>query len=142
MLVPQALCPLRELARGAAPPERVDVAKERRVRPERREIPEEESQVAVGPENALRKVFDRAMPVQEPCGADPADSPNAGVSVRGVTDEREKIGNEDGLHSELLAYSFRVANLLAAAVHLHDARAADALRQVLVRRPDADFLDL
>ena len=51
-----------------------------------------------------------------------------------------KSGIKTGLHSELLADSFRIADLLTSAVNLHYPVAADALRQVLVGRPDADLL--
>src|SRR4029450_8133455 len=43
-------------------------------------------------------------------------------------------------HAELLANSLCIADLLTSAVNLHYPVAADALRQVLVGRPDADLL--
>src|SRR2546422_4398852 len=43
-------------------------------------------------------------------------------------------------HSELLAHPSRIANRFPLAVDLHDAIATHALGQVLVGRPDADFL--
>ena len=47
-----------------------------------------------------------------------------------------------GLDAELFAYPSRIANRFAPAVDLHHARTSHALRQILVGRPDGDFLDL
>src|SRR5690606_16164278 len=63
-----------------------------------------------------------------------------GISVRRIADEREPVRNQRGLDAELLAYRRRVADLLAAAIDLHDAIALHALREILVRRPDVDLL--
>src|SRR5205814_2580710 len=72
-------------------------------------------------------------------GADPRD---AGIAVGHITHEREQVRNERGIDAELLAYPSRIANRFAAAVDLHHARTSHALRQILVGRPDGDFLDL
>jgi hypothetical protein len=47
-----------------------------------------------------------------------------------------------GLDAELFAYPSRIANRFAPAVDLHHARPSHALRQILIGRPDGDFLDL
>ena len=46
-----------------------------------------------------------------------------------------------GVDAELRAHAVGVADLAALAIDLHDAIADHALREVLVRRPDADLLD-
>ena len=46
------------------------------------------------------------------------------------------------LDAELFAYPSRIANRFAPAVDLHHARTSHALRQILIGRPDGDFLDL
>ena len=81
------------------------------------------------------------MSVQKPCRGDRTDPRNAWISIRGIADEGEEVGNQDGLNSELLANSLCIADLLTSAVNLDYPVAADALRQVFVGRPDADFLD-
>src|SRR5438128_5490957 len=65
---------------------------------------------------------------------------NTRIAVRGVAHQGEEIGNQAGLHAELLAHPVRVANGLPLAVHLDHPVAPHTLRQVLVGRPDADFL--
>ena len=72
---------------------------------------------------------------------DLADAGDAGVAVRASPTSASKSGIRAGLDAELLAHAGRVADGVAAAVHLHDAVAAHALREVLVGRPDADLLD-
>ena len=47
-----------------------------------------------------------------------------------------------GIDAELFAYPGRIANRFAPAVDLHHARTSHALRQILIGRPDGDFLDL
>ena len=47
-----------------------------------------------------------------------------------------------GLDAELFAYPSRIANRFAPAIDLHHARTSHALRQILIGRPDGDFLDL
>ena len=46
-----------------------------------------------------------------------------------------------GIDPELFADPGRIANDVAPAIDLHHARIPHALRQILVRRPDGDFLD-
>ena len=69
------------------------------------------------------------------------DARQSRVAVGGVADEREIVGDERRTDPELRLHARRVANLAAAAIHLHDAIADDALREVLVGRPDAHLLD-
>src|SRR5439155_1221895 len=86
-------------------------------------------------------VFDDAVAVQEPCRGDRSDPRNAWIAVRRVANEREEVGDQRGLHSELLTNSSRISDFLPLAIHLDYVVPADALRQVFVGRPEADFLD-
>jgi hypothetical protein len=104
------------------------------------EILEEQREIAVRAEQLRREVFDSAVPIQESRCANRADSRNAGIAVGRVSDQREKIGDQRGLHSEFLAHAGRIENLLSPAIDLHDAVFANALREVFVRRPDAHLL--
>ena len=70
---------------------------------------------------------------------DRADACDARVAVRGVTDKGEIVGNQRRLDAELASHPGRIADRLAPPVDLNDAVGANALRQVLVRRPDADL---
>src|SRR6266576_2790779 len=72
-------------------------------------------------------------------GADPGDP---GVAVRRIAYEREQVRNKRRIDAELFAYPGGIANRFAPAVDLHHARTAHALRQILIGRPDGDFLDL
>src|SRR6185436_10399311 len=66
---------------------------------------------------------------------------NPGKAVSRITHEREIIGDKPRLDAKLRAHSFRIANHIASTIDLHDAIVDDALRQIFVRRPDANFLD-
>src|SRR4029077_2375509 len=55
--------------------------------------------------------------------------------------EREQVRNELWADAELFAYPSRIANDFAPSVDLHHARTSHALRQILIGRPDSDFLD-
>ena len=70
-----------------------------------------------------------------------AEAGQAGIAVRGVADEREVVGDRRGRDAELLAHAVGVADFAALPIDLHDAAGNDALREVFVGRPDADFLD-
>src|SRR5512143_2932444 len=115
---------------GSAPAQFVDVAEEGRVGSERCQIFEHQRQVTTISQYLGREVFDLSIPVDEPRGRHGADSRNARIAVRSVADEGEVIGNEAWLDAELGAHALGVANLLAPAVHLYDAIAANALGQV------------
>src|SRR2546425_3370455 len=115
-------------------------SEQRRVGPQCRQVLEQQRQIALLPEHGRREVLDDAVLVQEPRRRHGAYPPDAWVSVRRVADEREEVRNQGGLHPELLTHSRRIANLLPLAIHLYYAVPADALRQILVGSPDADFL--
>src|SRR4029453_16721689 len=63
------------------------------------------------------------------------------IAVRAVADQREPVRNRRGRDAELPAHSLLVAHLARAPIELDDPSAADALRQVLVRRAHDDLLD-
>src|SRR5262245_40013078 len=69
-----------------------------------------------------------------------APARQAGEAVSAVTDEGEVVGDGFRADTELLPHTFRVENLVLAAIPLDDL-AADALAEVLVRRADQDLLD-
>ena len=93
------------------------------------------------PSASSAPALDRPARVQEPRGRHAPDARDAGVPVRGVADESEEVGDEGRRHAELRAHRVRVEDLPGAPVDLHDAIPVHALREVLVRRPDADLLD-
>jgi hypothetical protein len=64
-----------------------------------------------------------------------------GVAIGGVADQRQVIRDQRRHDAKLLAHGRGVANTLGAAVDLHDAVPAHALREVLVGGPDADLVD-
>src|SRR6202166_3237238 len=136
----EPLRPGAERGSGTAPRQLVHVTEQVRVGPQSRQVLEEEGQSAALSQDGGREVLEDAMPVQQPCRRDRTDPWDAGIAVGGVADEGEEIGNQVRSHPELLADSLGVADLLAAAIDLDDAIAADALGEVLVGCPDADLL--
>src|SRR5207247_2399543 len=65
---------------------------------------------------------------------------NAWISVCRVADEGEEVRDQRASAPVLLPPARRIADRLPFAIHLYDAVPADALRQILVGSPDADFL--
>src|SRR6266480_5654838 len=57
-----------------------------------------------------------------------------------VADQREEVRDQDRVHTKLSPHAVSIAHLVAAAINLHHALAANALGQILVRCPDADLL--
>ncbi len=92
------------------------------------------------PSTVGRERLDRPMPIQQARRPHRADAGDTRVAVRSVADQRQKVWNQRRLDAELLAHARGIANRLGLAVDLHDAVAFDALREVLVRSPDADLL--
>src|SRR5258707_954684 len=93
-------------------------------------------------EDGIGEVFDGAVARDQRGRRLRADARNAGISVRGIADQREVIGNPVRRYAELGAHAGVVAYLSALAIDLHDAIADHALREILVRSPDADLLDV
>src|SRR2546426_1581498 len=123
----------------AAPPQLVDIAKQRCFSPQCRKIFEHQRGVTMVSQYLWRKVLDRAVPVQEARRRHRADPRNAWISICHVADEGEVIGNQDRVHSELLANAFSIADLVPSAVDLYYAVTPDALRQILVGCPDTNL---
>src|SRR6476469_7334729 len=96
--------------------------------------------LAVVAESLRRELFDVTIPFDESGGGFGPDAGNAGVAVGAVADQGEIIRNECRRNAELFAHTLLVTDLPALSIHLHHALAHDALSQILVRRPDADFL--
>src|SRR5262249_3147979 len=72
--------------------------------------------------------------------SDGPDPRNSRISVCRVADESEVVGDQIGSDAELLANTLHIADLFCLAIDLDDAVATDALREILVRSPDADLL--
>src|ERR1044072_311522 len=132
--------PLGECAGRPSPPELVRAAEERRAGPERREVLEEEGELPALAEDGGWEALDRPVLVQQSSRGHSANPSHAGVAVLCVADQGEEVGDEPGLDAELLPHAGRVADRAAAAVHLNDPVAADALGEVLVVRPDTHLL--
>src|SRR5581483_1814200 len=90
-------------------------------------------------QGAGREALEDAVAVEELCRRLGTDSRNAWITIRGVADESQKIGDQDGGDPEFLAHSFRGKDPVPPAIDLYHPVLADALRQVLVRCPDADL---
>src|SRR6266545_6946605 len=125
---------------GAAPPQVSHVLEKTRVRPERGEIFEQQRPVAAVSQYVRWESLDVAVSVQQPGRRDRSDPGNAGISVCRIAHEGEEVGNQDGVHAEFLAHALCISDFPSFAVDLHHAIVADALRQILVGRPDADLL--
>ena len=69
-----------------------------------------------------------------------ADARDTGEPVGRVADQRKVIRDERRPHAELLPHAFFITHQAALSVHLHHALSNDALRKILVGRPDAHFL--
>src|SRR6185295_17526050 len=80
---------------GAAPTQLVDIAEERRVGSERRQVLEPQRQIAI-PQDAGREALESAVAVEELCRRLGADPGNAWIAICGVADESQKIGDQDG----------------------------------------------
>src|ERR687892_1633224 len=134
--------PGRECRCRTAPAQRLGSIKEWRIGAQRREILEEQREIALFAENVRRKAFDRTVAVQKPGGGPGADARDAGIAVGRVAHEREQVWNELRADAKLFAYPGGIANGFTPAVDLHHPPSPHALRQVLVGRPDGDHLDL
>src|SRR2546423_11078034 len=134
------LRPRRECRSRTAPSQHLDTLEKWRISPERREFLEEQGEIALLSENVRRELFDPAEAVQKPGRGLGADSGNAGITVGGISHQREQVRNQRRIDAELFTYPGRIANRFAAAVDLHHARSAHALPEGLVPRPDNDFL--
>ena len=92
---------------GVGPRQRrsADVVEDLRARPQRRQVLEEQRQVAPLAEHLGREVLDAAVLVHEPGGGDTADAGDARVAVGRVADEGEQVGDQRRVDAELLAHA-------------------------------------
>ena len=126
---------------GPAPAELVDVGEHRRGRAQGRKVLEQQREVALLAEHLGREVLEAAVAVHEPRRGDLADAGDAGVAVRGVAHEREQVGDPRRIDAELLAHARRRCAPCCSGGRPGPRGRRDALREILVRRPDADLLD-
>src|SRR5882762_3117248 len=125
---------------GSAPAQLLNVAEKPGVSLERRQFLEEERQLAPLAEHTRWKVLNAAVSTDETCRGRFTDPRQTWIAVCGVTDEGEEVRDQMRRHTEFHADTRGIANDLRPAVHLHHPLAPDALRQILVRCPDAYLL--
>jgi hypothetical protein len=125
---------------GTHPPQRIDRAEHGHVGAQGGEPLEQKGVRSLRTQHLVRKVLDRPVTADEPRRALGADSGDAGISIRGVPDECEVIGNSRRLHAEFHLHPCSVPNDLGSPVDLHHALTHHTLREVLIGRPYAHFL--
>ncbi len=108
---------------------------------QRGEVLEQQGALKLIAENGSRKVFNGSVAIQQSCGRHRADSGDARISVCGVANQSQEVRNQMRIDAKFLAHAVCISDRLCFAVDLHNAIAADALRQVLIGRPDANLLD-
>ena len=107
-------------------------------RAQRREVLEQQRELALVAEHLGRELLDGAVRVDEPRRRDLADAGNARDSRRRCRRRaRAGRGCAPGPTPNFSRTPVGVAHRVAAAVDLHHAIAAHALREILVGRPDA-----
>jgi hypothetical protein len=153
----QARRPRREVGARSPPAQRVHVDTDRGVRAQRGERAEQLCALALLGERRgqLLRPSDGHLPLGRPGGNALealvagehggrglcAPARQAGIAVRAVAHQGEPVRNRRGRDTELSAHSLLVAHLARAPIELDDPGAADALRQVLVRRAHDDLVD-
>src|SRR5690606_42148355 len=128
----------RKFSGRTAPAQFVDVVENGCIGAECCERDEQRRKLAIILQHVGREGGDRSVAVEQSCSGGGTDAADSREAVRAVADECEIVGNERWWHAELLAHALLVADLVAAPIDLHHARAAYALSEVLVGRPDAD----
>src|SRR5258708_27696972 len=123
-----------------APAQLFYIGKQSRLRPQRGEILEQQRKLPIFPEHRRWKILERAMLVNERRRAYGANARDPGIAVSRVADEREKVGDAFGLDAELRPHTRGIPDLARPTQHLDDAIAPYALREVLVRGPNAHLL--
>src|SRR5580698_829117 len=130
-----------ETLRGSLPLELLDAHEQRRIAAQRRESLEQKREVAAFSQYLGGKFFEEPITVDEPGCSFGTDAGEARIAVRAIAHQREIIRNPFGPYAKLGAHARRIANAVTPAVHLHDALCADALRKILIRRPDRYLLN-
>src|SRR5439155_18806711 len=80
-----------------------------------------------------------AVAIEKLRGCDSTNARDARIAVRGVADEGQEIGDQFRIDAELRADGSGVEDSVPPPIDLHDALAADALRELFVGRPNADL---
>jgi len=89
-----------------------------------------------------RDLLEVLVRAEQRAGADVAEPVETGDAVRGVAHEREEVGHAGRPEPARGAERRLVGDRALATVDLHDALAAQALPEILVRGHDADLIDL
>src|SRR5438874_495960 len=139
-IIPQPCCARGEAVGGSAPVQLVHVREKPGITPERRQLLEPQRQLAPLAEHTRWEVLDGAVAADEACRGRLADPRQTWIPVCGVTDQGEEVRDQMRRHAEFLAHPLRIAYDLGLAVHLNHPLATHALRQILVRCPDAYLL--
>ncbi len=145
---------VRTPRRRSLPSQLVDRVEQRDVLSQRRQIAEQHDPLALALERLRQRTRTRRVHApRPPVGRDRfevaelgehrrgrfrAPSLQSRISVGAVADQRQVVRDRRRRHAELRDDAGFVANRARAPIHLHDARAADALREILVRRADDD----
>src|SRR5487761_290616 len=130
------------MSRGSPPTDVVDFRADGSMRAQRRKVLEEQRQAASFAERFLRKVLDRTISRNQSRCALGADARDSRVAVGAVTHQRQVVRNPLRTNTEFRPHSVFVPDCLGLPVDLHDPVALNALRKVLVRRPDTYLLHL
>src|SRR5581483_10013103 len=99
---------------------------------------EEKSKLAIRIAQSLAgKFLDRAEAINERGGGFRSEPFDSRITISGVADQREIIGNELWRDAELFDHTCFVTNDVAPLINLHDSIIDDALVEIFVRRTDA-----
>src|SRR2546421_4043117 len=141
-IVSEACCARGEAVGGSAPVQLVHVREQPGVSPERRQLLEQHRQLAPLAEHTRWEVLDGTVTADEACRGRLTDPRQAWIPVCGVADQGEEVRDQMRRHAEFLAHTLCIAYDLGLAIHLNHPLATHALRQILVRCPDAYLLHL
>src|SRR5262245_21310213 len=87
-----------------------------------------------------REVLDRSITINELRRGLWSKPGEARITVRGISDQREIVRDELWLYAKLRAHRLGISNHARSAVHLYHTVIAHALREIFIRRPDANLL--
>src|SRR5580698_1051969 len=91
-------------------------------------------------EHFRRELLDRAIAREESgctLGSNPRD---AGIAIGCITNQRKIVGYQLGIYPKLRSDAVCISNDFGPSVDLYDALLAHALREILIRSPNANFL--
>src|SRR5262245_64985878 len=122
------------------PAKLLDIAEERRIDTQRRELLEEQCPLTIVFENLRREVFQPTITVDESGSGFRSTARNSRIAIRGVTHQGQVVRYVRWLDTELGANCIRIPNVAAFPIHLNDTLSDNTLRKVLVGGPDAYLL--